>query len=204
MPYEPKFIPGCNLRFPKPGPTVLPSAFERGALIERTRFSILFNQQRQLAVACATNIDGATLIPEGRIKRKSFRFDPDVPNKIQLDNDQGYHKNPWDRGHLVRRRSLHWGTLCEGTDADRESSYWTNIAPQHERLHQTAWGSIEDWVLDLADEQDKRIAIFVGPVLLAQDPEIINKPGERPVQIPAGFWKIIAFKHNAHCARPLF
>lgn len=196
MPYDPRFIPGCNLRLPVLGPTLLPVTFNAGQPIEHETFSILFHQGRQLAIACASTIDGASIIPAGTIKRKSFIFDPDVPNSIQLDNNQGYHKNPWDRGHLIRRRALHWGPLDEATQADRESSYWTNIAPQHEHLHDTAWGDIEDWLLDFADQQDRRLAVFVGPVLLGQDPEIVNKPGEDPIQIPAGYWKIVALKHN--------
>ena len=95
MPYDPKFIPGCNLRLPVLGPTVSPVTFNAGQPIEHEKFSILFHQGRQLAIACASTIDGASIIPAGTIKRKSFIFDPDVPNSIQLDNNQGYHKNPW-------------------------------------------------------------------------------------------------------------
>lgn len=179
------------------GASVQPLAFNGGDPIEHTKFSILFHQGRGFAIACAHNIDGASIIKEGKIKRKSFVFDPDVPNRIQVADKQGYHKNPWDRGHLVRRRAVHWGKLAEATQADRESSYWTNIAPQHEHLHDTAWGSIEDWLLELADTSDKRLCVFTGPVLLGQDPRLVNKPTEKPIQIPAGFWKIIALKHNS-------
>lgn len=197
MPYDPKFIARCNLQLPVLGTSVQPFAFNGGNPIEHTKFSILFHQGRGFAIACAHNIDGASIIKEGKIKRKSFVFDPDVPNRIQVADKQGYHKNPWDRGHLVRRRAVHWGKLAEATQADRESSYWTNIAPQHEHLHDTAWGSIEDWLLELADASDKRLCVFTGPVLLGQDPLLVNKPTEKPIQIPAGFWKIIALKHNS-------
>ena len=61
-----------------------------------------------------------------------------------MDNNRGYRNNPWDRGHLVRRRAMHWGDLDLAELSDSESFYWTNIAPQHRQLHHTAWGKIEN------------------------------------------------------------
>jgi endonuclease G len=135
-------------------------------------------------------------LPAGSIKRKSFVYDPSVPKHIQIDNDEGYSNNRWDRGHLARRRALHWGDEATAVLADRQSSYWTNIAPQHENLHDTAWGSIEDWLFELADQGQRRLSVFVGPILMQHDPKLINKPGEREVQIPAGFWKVVALLHK--------
>ena len=119
-----------------------------------------------------------------------------MPNEFQVDNDQGYSHNPWDRGHLVRRRALHWRDQAEAKEADRESFFWTNIAPQHENLHDTAWGSIEDWMLEAADDADHKACVFTGPVLTPEDPEHTNRPGEQPIRIPAGFWKIFATMHQ--------
>lgn len=197
MPYDPKFIPGCTLPLPKLGPTVQQFAFNGGIPISHTKFSILFHQVRKFAIACAHNIDGASMIKAGEIKRKSFVLDPDVPDQLQVADKQGYHKNPWDRGHLVRRRAVQWGNKADAIDADRQSSYWTNIAPQHKNLQKSAWGKIEDWLLDVADKNDKRLSVFTGPVLLSNDPELKNKPNTEPIQIPAGFWKIVALKHQA-------
>ena len=33
-------------------------------------------------------------------------------------------------------------------------------------------------------------------MLSVDDPVLINEPGERPLQIPAGFWKIVALRHE--------
>jgi endonuclease G len=175
------------------------TAFNAGAPIDHTRFSIVFNTVRGFAVYTAHNIDGAALIPVGEIARRDrFRLDPDVPSAQQVDNDRGYVNNPWDRGHLVRRRSLHWRDRAEAELADGESFFWTNITPQHGNLHDTAWGSIEDWMLEFADDNDKQASVFTGPVLTPDDPEHRNKPGEHPIRIPAGFWKILAIKHGGH------
>lgn len=203
MPYDPQFIAGCNIPLPTLAPRVQAVAFNGGLPVEHSRFSIIFNQERGFAVATAHNIDGGKLLPSGTIKRKdSFRFDTKVPNHIQIDNNQGYkgvpnpEDNPWDRGHLVRRRSMHWGNEAEARTADKDSYFWTNIVPQHEKLHDTAWGKIEDFMLNTADSANKRACVFQGPVLTLDDPLHTNQPGEEPFLIPAGFWKIFCIKHR--------
>jgi endonuclease G len=197
MGFDPDFIQGREIPLPTLGERVKETAFNDGASIDHARFSIVFNTARGFAVYAAHNIDGAAVIPEGEIPRRDrFRLDPDVPSAQQVDNDRGYVNNPWDRGHLVRRHSLHWRDRAEAELADSESFFWTNITPQHENLHDTAWGSIEDWMLEFADDNDKQASIFTGPVLTPDDPEHQNKPGEAPIKIPAGFWKILAIKHG--------
>ena len=203
MAYDPQFIAGCDIPLPALAPRIQAVAFNGGLPIEHSRFSIIFNQDRGFAAVTAHNIDGDALIAKGVIKRKdSFRFDTKAPNHIQIDNDQGYKgvpkpkNNPWDRGHLVRRRSMHWGDEAEARLADKESYFWTNIVPQHEKLHDTAWGKIEDFMLKTAEDADKRACVFQGPVLTPDDPFHTNQPGEDPFQLPAGFWKIFCVKHQ--------
>lgn len=205
MPYDPSFIPGCEVPLPTIGERVQPVAFNGGVPVDHTRFSIAFNQERGFAIFTAHNIDGASIIAEGTIpRRNNFRLDPDVPRHLQVDNDRGYVNNPWDRGHLVRRRALHWGSTQEAEQADSESFFWTNIAPQHEHLHDTAWGNIEDWMFEVMDDSDRQSCVFTGPVLMPDDPAHVNRPGELPVRIPAGFWKIIALKHQSRLRAAAF
>lgn len=195
MPFDPNFIAGHTVPLPTLGPRIASAAFDDGRPVEHSLFSLVLNQQRGFAAYAAHNLDGASIIPEGEIQRRDrFRLDPKIPSEFQIDNNRAYRNNPWDRGHLVQRRSLHWGDRAIAEKADRESYYWSNIAPQHERLHDTAWGSIEDWMLEWTDEADHRAAIFTGPVLMPEDPEVVNRPGEMPVQIPAGFWKVMVIK----------
>ncbi|MGI9611313.1 MAG: DNA/RNA non-specific endonuclease [Acidimicrobiales bacterium] len=196
MGYDENFLGGA----PVPMPTLTPrlqAVSDCGASLDHTRFSVIFHHERSLAVCTAHTIDGSAMLAEGTIPRKDrFRFDDLIENDLQLDNDRGYRHNPWDRGHLVRRRSLHWGDEQEARDADSESYFWTNIAPQHERLHHTTWGPIEDWMLDKAETTMQRAAVFTGPVLTEDDPEHVNDDGERPFQVPAGFWKIVVIPHQ--------
>ncbi|MDX1409505.1 MAG: DNA/RNA non-specific endonuclease [Saprospiraceae bacterium] len=197
MPYDPNFIPGVVVDLPGLADHVKAAALNNGTPVDHSRFSIVFNQERGFAILTAHNIDGENLIAEGVIPRRDrFRNDPLVSNSIQVDNDRGYVHNPWDRGHLVRRRAMHWGNQTDAETADRESYFWTNIVPQHEKLHDSAWGDIEDWMLDVTQGQDKKACVFTGPVLTPGDPQHVNRPGEAPIQIPAGFWKVFVVNHQ--------
>lgn len=197
MGYNQDFIDQCLVNHPIIGDRLKPSLYNYGEVINHSRFSFVFSTERMLSLYTAHNIDGESLIPTGTILRKDrFRSDPKIPKDIQLKNDQGYKNNPWDRGHLVKRTSMHWGNdLDIAFIADQETFFWTNISPQHENLHDTAWGSIEDWVLELADSADKRLCIFTGPVFSFDDPIIPNQDN-KIAKIPAGFWKIIVLKKN--------
>ncbi len=195
--FDPRFISGSEIPLPALNQRIRAMAFNDGNPINHRYFSIIFNVERGFAICTAHNIDGTSILADGLIPRGSnFRFDPDVPNDLQVDNDRAYRNNPWDRGHMVRRRALHWGNIEDARQADSESFYYTNITPQHTDLHHSAWGEIENWMLGFADENDKRAAIFTGPVLTLDDPEVINRPGEAPIRIPSGFWKIMVIKHK--------
>ena len=197
MSYDPNFINGHAVALPGLSATLQAKAHNNGEVIDHTRFSLTFHRERGFAFYTAHNIDGESVIAKGEIPRRDqFRFDPDLPNSIQVDNKQGYRNNPWDRGHLVRRRSLHWGSRSEAEEADSKSFFWSNIAPQHENLHDGPWGNIEDWMFEVADTQDRKACVFTGPVLRDDDPEHTNAPGESPIRIPAGFWKIITVEHS--------
>lgn len=195
--YNPNFIPGEEIPLPILGPTAAQAALNGGQVVDHIRFSLTFHQQRGFALYTAHNLDGETLFPEGTIPRDDdFRIDPDVITELQVDDRRGYKHNLWDRGHLVRRASLHWGELDEAKRGDNESFFWTNIAPQHTRLHSSAWGHIERWMVGFADEHDQRTCIFTGPVFTSDDPEHQNFPDEEPIRIPAAFWKIMVIKND--------
>jgi len=205
MGYDPDFITGFTIGLPRLGERQLRDAWADGEPLEHSRFSVLFNQQRGLAFLTAHNVDGAAVIPEGTIERRNwFEHDPMLPSGLQIDNNRGYRNNPWDRGHLVRRRSLHWGDESDARLADRESFFWTNIAPQHERLHSSAWGKIENWMFERTEDTQQRACVFQGPVFTDVDPLYQNTPEEVPIRIPAGYWKVIALPHQGRLVAAAF
>lgn len=203
MPYNPTFINGNEIPLPVPNKRIKEMAFN-GAYVHHSRYSILFNEKRGFAFVSAHNIDGATLSKEQYTSR-NFKKDPKItPKRIQIGNDRGYREskngvygpNPWDRGHLARRKSLSWGNKEQASIAERESDFYSNITPQHENLHDDAWGKIEDWMLNHVQGGNQRACVFTGPVFTEDDPEHTNGPNEKPIRIPAGFWKIISIELN--------
>lgn len=203
MSYDPYFIEGEEIPLPVANNRVLGSAFG-GDYVHHSRHSVLLNQDRGFAFVSAHNMDGNQILP-AQVSDRQFRHDPQVtPEELQVDNERGYLEsrtrgfgpNPWDRGHLARRKSLSWGNEDEARVAELESDFWTNIAPQHEKLHDTAWGPIEDWVLERVQGSGQRACVFTGPVFTEDDPVHKNGKNEAPIQIPAGFWKVITVKLN--------
>ncbi len=203
MPYNPNFIEGHNIPLPTPNDHILSSAFGSG-YIHHSRHSILFNQQRGFAFISAHNIDGSTL-SKSQFTKRNFKTDPKIkPATLQVDNDRGYREgkngifgpNPWDRGHLARRKSLSWGNEAQASIAELESDLWSNIVPQHENLHDDSWGKIEDWMLEHVDGDYQRANVFTGPIFTEDDPKHKNGPNEIPIRIPSGFWKVITIKLN--------
>ena len=193
MPYDEHFIDDEVIPLPTATPGVLQSAFG-GEYIHHSRHSVLFNEARGFAFVAAHNVDGSE-ISKDQYTDRDFGHDPKVtPDDLQVDNKRGYLEsasrgfgpNPWDRGHLARRKSLSWGDKRDASRAELESDFWTNIAPQHKRLHETAWGPIEDWVLDRVQGSGQRACVFTGPVFTAADPVHTNGDGQQPIQIPAG------------------
>lgn len=196
MGYDRNFIPGHIIPLPTLGARAKAAAFREGEPIEHARFSLVFNRERSFATYTAHNIDGATL-EEGLFPRRDdFRPDPEVDEALQVDDRRGYRRNPWDRGHLVRRSSMHWGDRDEAERGDNESFFWTNIAPQHKKLHSGAWGKIERWMVQSADDDDQRVCVFTGPVFGPDDPVHVNEPGEAPIRIPPAFWKVLVITHQ--------
>lgn len=203
MPYDPEFIAGHVIPLPTPIDQVIALAFE-GKYIHHSRHSLLFNQERGFAFVSAHNIDGATMSP-AQFTDRDFDEDPKIqPASLQVDNNRGYRQspdgvfgpNPWDRGHLARRKSLSWGDEAEASIAELESDFWSNIAPQHGNLHDDAWGKIEDWMLERVESDGRRACVFTGPVFTEDDPEHKNGSNEVPIRIPAGFWKVITVELN--------
>ncbi len=203
MPYDPEFIAGHVIPLPNAIDRVMALAFA-GDYIHHSRHSLLFNAERGFAFVSAHNIDGSTL-PSAQFTTRSFKNDPKIqPTSLQVDRNRGYREseehgfgpNPWDQGHLARRKSLSWGNEEDARIAERESDMWSNIAPQHENLHDDAWGKIEDWMLEHVENGGHRACVFTGPVFTEGDPEHKNGPEEDPIRIPAGFWKVITVELN--------
>ncbi len=153
-----------------------------------THFSIVMNKERKLAFFTASNLDGPSLRDD--IKRGKWEIDEVIGAENQLGNSV-YSGNSLDKGHMVRRRDVVWGSKGEASKANSETFYYTNAVPQHGDLNQNKWLDLENWLLQRADQQKKRLTIFTGPVLADSD---IKYRGEK---IPEDFWKIIVLERES-------
>ena len=149
-------------------------------------FSIVMHATRKLALFTAVNIDGKT---SKRIERSGDKwfFDPRMDRNFQIGEDL-YRANPLDRGHLVRRLDPVWGKLKIAKFANDDTFHFTNCSPQHANLNQKIWVDLENYLLDNADDDNVRLSVFTGPILLDSDPEY------RAVKLPRRFWKVAVMR----------
>jgi endonuclease G len=151
-------------------------------------YSVVMNAKRRLAFFTAVNIDGTQESKLDKREKDKWIFDRRVMRRLQI-GDEWYCK-PFDRGHLVRRLDPAWGrSKAVAKTANDDTFHFTNCSPQHSRFNQgkNLWQGLENYLLDTANKEDRRISVFTGPIFGVDDPEYDG------VQIPKRFWKIAAF-----------
>lgn len=186
--YDPAFL-SLPVPLPRLGAAADRDAFvfQGKKLIPYTHFSVCLSKVRRMARYVAWNIDGARIVRTGR---DDFKLDPRIPAARQLGEDL-YAGNKLDRGHIARRADLVWGTIAEARQANADSSFFPNIAPQHERYNQSGrkglWGNLENLILEQVDVEDVRMSVFGGPLFADDD------LAYRGARIPREYWKLVAY-----------
>jgi endonuclease G, mitochondrial len=162
--------------------------FGGGQTIPYTHFTVCLSSARRMARYVAWNVDGARL---AKLPRTGFSLDPRIDAKLQV-GEEVYADNKLDRGHIARRADLCWGPVEEAKQANKDSFYFTNIAPQHQRFNQSSrsglWGELEDLVFEQADVLDIRLSVIGGPIFGKDDTPY------RSILLPGAFWKLIAYR----------
>ncbi|WP_405981284.1 DNA/RNA non-specific endonuclease [Streptomyces sp. NBC_00158] len=201
--YDPGFL-AVPVGTPSLDPSIKDTAvrLDGSEVIAYTHFSLALSKLRRFAIWVAWNVDGGALKKLDR--PKDFKTDPRLPSGVQVDNelykDKGGKTNRLDRGHIARRADVCWGPLPEAQRANKDSFFYTNIAPQMDDFNQSLrggiWGKLEDAVFEDVEVDDLRVSVFGGPVFQDDDREF------RGVRIPRAFWKVIAYSaHGAFKAK---
>jgi endonuclease G len=196
--YNPAFLGGGNRRVPLPQ---LTPAMVRDAAVNLEpadgapkyelpyhHYSVVLNAKRRLAFFTAVNIDGTQEQSLGKREQDKWIFDHRVESRLQIGNE--WYAKPFDRGHLVRRLDPAWGrTKAIAKTANDDTFHFTNCSPQHSRFNQgkNLWQGLENYLLDAATKEERRITVFTGPVFVADDPVYEG------VQVPKQFWKVAAW-----------
>ncbi len=181
-------------------------------IIPYHHFSIAMNKERRLAYFCASNVDGRSSMkrPEpGRrysrdalgglrkIDSEAWMMDPRIPEKHQLpDKFFNRDRRSFDKGHIVRRDDVAWGSTYEEVRiSNGDTFHTTNCSPQVADYNRSnlggVWGIFENELLKQAENE--KLIVFSGPVLTAKDRffDGYDERGPLVVQIPKSFWKIV-------------
>ncbi len=120
-------------------------------LLPYTHFSVLMRPDKRLAAVTALAMDGKKLMDLNR-SGIQWRLDPRLPEDQQT-GERVYARNDLDRGHLVRRASAVWGdTRAEADQANEDTFYYTNAAPQAAKFNQgmELWLGLESYLQEHA------------------------------------------------------
>ncbi|MET9433951.1 DNA/RNA non-specific endonuclease [Streptomyces sp. NPDC006551] len=163
-------------------------------ILPYTHFTVVFRPDRRLAASTAVCIEGRQLV-EDVARDDIWEYDPRLPEEQQAGNDV-YRNNSLDRGHLVRRLDPVWGAVAVAGQANTDTFFYTNAAPQADVFNQgkQLWQGLENYLLDHAAEFDRRLCVLTGPVLQDSDPPY------RGIQVPLRFWKVAAFMQDGALA----
>lgn len=177
-------------------------------------FSIVMHATRRLPIFAAANLDGSPRAqrpdPTKRYTRdalgglgendtEKWFTDPRLAAEYQL-SDEFFERDgqAFDKGHLVMRDTIAWGTTYTMLRrANGDSYHITNCTPQvkgfNRASQQGRWGRLEGAIARAV--KGGRCSVFAGPVL-SDDDWWFEGRGEGGavvrVQIPSRYWKVVA------------
>jgi len=107
----------------------------------------------------------------------------------------------FDKGHIVRREDVCWGTSrAQVVRANGDTFHTTNCSPQVADFNRSnkagIWGNLENYILTQAKAD--HYTLLAGPVLASTDRLFEGKDerGAVSIQIPERFWKIVCARNG--------
>lgn len=166
-----------------------------------TKPSDVIRKFRAYTVSFDSDDDGASLgVPEWvahEIKPHSGSLGkgPVRPNPWMTDTEEGlaptddsYKNSKYDRGHMCQKY-IAWRL---GANADWNTHTTVNACPQSPSFNRGIWLDLEEKTAEWADSSGASIWVICGPVFRKnQAIHWIGDPGEIPVVVPHGFYKIV-------------
>lgn len=204
-----------GVRIPMPTVTKrsMVSRLEDGShVLPYQHFSVVMHRTRRLALFTAANVTAFSRLktPEagkdysrkglggfGENDTEMWITDPRIPEHHQLpDTFFTRDRQSFDKGHIVRREDVCWGTTYdEVRRANGDTFHTTNCSPQVKTFNRSStgglWGKLENYILEQA--KGEAYSLFAGPVFAEDDEwfEGVDRRGELRVQIPRAYWKVV-------------
>ena len=113
-------------------------------------------------------------------KRPPFRADPSASGSPAAS---AYKGTGYDRGHMAPNYAI---ATRFGTEAQKDTFYMSNIAPQKPGLNRGPWREVEHRIADLWTGKFGEICVIVGCV--PGDPEDSLPSG---IDVPKAYWQLI-------------
>jgi endonuclease G len=199
------------------GASVVSTLADGTAELKYHKFSVVMHKGRRMALFTAANVDwrpASRLIDGRKPSRKELTEIPDgtieqwvtdwrIPEEHQLP-DIFFTKDggAFDKGHLVRRDDVCWGTPFKDMQKSNGDTYHTtNCSPQTAAFNRSKpsdeinnWGDLENLIQQLTKAE--KAILFSGPVFEEDDQLFAGRDsrGKTLVRIPRSFWKIIVVK----------
>ncbi|HEY0984197.1 DNA/RNA non-specific endonuclease [Schlesneria sp.] len=218
--YDPSFLEldGSELvplpQLTQPGIGVASVLADGSHELKYHKFSVVMHKHRRLALFTAANVSWQASdkrLSNGRKPTRrelngfqsdniieAWTIDARIPANEQLPDkffiqDQGM----FDRGHIVRRDDMAWGSSFEDMQkGNGDTFHTTNCSPQVAQFNQATkgvdnWGDLEKLIEDGTSAE--RVTVFGGPVLDPADKRFngVDSSGPVKIQIPRQFWKIV-------------
>lgn len=176
-------------------------------LIPYEHFTVVLHAERKLPIFTASNVDWSksarTPDPSQAYARKPLgglgkndqekwmldtriAAEHQIPDSFYTNDNQAF-----DKGHLVRRDDVCWGSeYSEIRRANGDTYHVTNCSPQVKSFNRSTdagiWGQLENLIGGQSGAG--RLCIFAGPILADED-EVFE--GTEKIKIPSRYWKVI-------------
>lgn len=196
-----------------------------GIELKYHKFSVWMHAERRLALFTAANVDWRSrpdIVDGQKTTRRVLNGFPDdntrideqwvedarIASRHQLPDvffTKDFHasidRGAFDKGHLVRRDDVCWGsTFVDIQKANGDTYHVTNCSPQISEFNQALkgidnWGDLEESVEKYTGpgHDNRRIIIYSGPIFGESDRWFsgVDTAGDTRVRIPKAYWKIV-------------
>ncbi len=173
---------------------ILPGVTGSAVVLRYNHFTVVMNPARRLAHYTAYNVDGNQFVELERPDK--WTSDPMLPDSLQIELSL-LRMSSYDRGHIASTKLLRWGEKRSASISARQTFYWTNIAPQHQKLNRFWWLKLEQ-LEGKAAKTYGRITGFSGPIFSENDEpfrgELKLEDGLIALdtfRVPRAYWKVI-------------